>query len=341
MNDLKALYFPYTSPSSYDAILRGLMIYEEIGAICPRNFFLVSSAPDHVIDTPLERVTKECETYSTRNPTFILDPVDLIRDNEALFSQSVASDMKNPAYQASAPRGIMELYASKITRDIFERFRDKIGAHGMISDAGMSYREGPYRGTGHFIWRVEEPLAHSILLNLALLGVKQTNAIPMTDAFESHRAFLAKTSGADRTYDLHIVAGKLLRLVLPETKRLDIRSVLDFRDKYRNELEAFWRALAEDQEKYANDLDQGANDLYFESRVEFEGLKDSIKSAWETFRWGVAVSVVQLALGFVLRSPTTVITSPISAAISGMRYFGAGRPRVAGLSYLLAVQELL
>jgi hypothetical protein len=292
-----------------------------------------------VLDTPLERVARECQTYTASNPIFILDPADLISHNEELFSEAVCSDMRNPAYQAFAPQGSMELYESKLTREIFERFRDRIKRNDLISDAGLSYREGPYRGTDHFIWRVDEPLAHSILLNLTLLGVRRAEAIPMTDALESHRAFLAKISGADRAYNLQMVVGRLLRLVLPETKSLDIRSVLDFRDSHLNELRAFWRAIADDQEKYANDLDRGADDLYFQSRDEFVKLRDSIKSEWQTLKWGIAASVVQLAVGFALRNPGTIATSPISGMIAGMRCFGAGHPRVAGLSYLLDVQE--
>lgn len=321
--------------------MRSLLIYEKIGAICPKDFFLVNSAPHIALSTPLEKAAEQCKTYGSGNPIFIIDPVDAIRGNEDSFNKAVIADMKNPVFLSSAPKGNMLLYANKLTRPIFERFRDKIKQADLIASPKMLYREGPYSGSDYFMCKVEEPLAHSILLNLTQLGLMKTESVPITDSSGSQIAYLAKVSGVDRTYDMHVTAKDLVRLVLPKGKNLEVRSILDFRDNHKNELKKFWHALAKQQKRLGEEDGQATNDgMFLDSRIEFQGLKDAIQNDWSALKWGLACSIVQLIIGVVFSSPGTVGTSPLVATAAGIRY-AKRRLSTANFSYLLSIEEEL
>lgn len=337
---MKALYFPYSSPTSYGTILRSLLVYEEIGAICPKDFFLTDLQPDGILSTQLEKAAAECRAHSGTSPISIVDPVDLIKGNEVSFVEGVIADMKNPVYLASAPRGRMLLYATKLSRPLFETFRDKIKQANVFSTVNMSYREGPYQGTEHFMWEVEEPLAHSILLNLTHLGLEKTDSVPITDNEPSHLAYLAKTSGTDRTYDLQIRIRRLVRLAFPSGKNLNVRNILDFRDNHKKDLRKLWQRMTEQESKLNADSEIESDDLFLESRLELEVLKNSIKNDWNTFKWGIAVSVAQLVIGTVLRNPGTIATSPLPVGAAAARYV-RNKERRMPFSYLLSIEDEL
>jgi len=339
---LEALYFPYTSPRSYDTILRSLLLYKKIGVINPKGFFLLKKMPHSIISNPIEKTVVECKKYSRDPPVFALNPAELLKNNEDLFSQSVIADMRNPTFTANAPRGSMILYANKMTREIFETFRDKIKSAQENVPLEWRYQEGPYLGTDYFVWSVSEPLAHSILLNLTLLGVNKTRTVPMTDDRLSHQAFLFKTSGVDRLYDTHVAAYKLMQLVLPDPKSLDIRKVLDFRDKHRKEMNDFWKAMATERERLANTFELGSDELYSRAVIEFQNLKNAIKSVQDTLKWSMGASIVQLILGFAGQNPSVLATAAATTTLAMIRYFDSERrANVRGLSYLLDVQEEL
>lgn len=341
---MKALYFPYTSPRSRDTIFRSLLLYDEVGVISPKDFFLSESPgfPSTRDKTELERIAEECLEYTRRSPIFVLDPLDLLRNNEKLFTQAVIADMMNPTFLANAPRGSMVLYASKMTREIFEAFRERIRPVATSYGLSWDYREGPYCGAEHFVWNITEPLAHSILLNLTLLGVNQTGSVPITDSMESHRAFLFKVSGVDRVYNAHVAVERLMQLVLPSPKKVDTRTILEFRDRHRKELVAFWTALADEQEKLARQFDQGADQLYTETRIEFEKLKNAIKAARENFKWGLGGNLIQFFLGLAGPNPLMVASAVATTVLTAIRYVRTTRHRnVTGFSYLLHVAEEL
>jgi hypothetical protein len=335
---MKALYFPYTSPRSLETILQGLLLYEQIGAITPHGFFLSSSSRNTELGTPLERARWECEKYGDKHLIFTLDPTELILSNESEFNSSIISDMNNPVFRANAPKGKMLLYADKMNRPIFERFRSQI-KEAQLPIEGTEYREGPYLGREHFLWEVPEPLAHSILLNLTLLGARRQELAPITDSLPSHRAFLFKSCGTTNEYEAHVAAQDLIRLALPTPATLDIRRILDFRNKYGGELQKFWRAMGEERTRLENQFSLDGK-LYFEKRIEFENLRDAIKSADETLKWSLMATFAQLVIGLAARSPDATVASPIPTVISGIQSIATRRKDVGGLSYLLRIGEL-
>ncbi len=337
---LKALYFPYSSPNSYETILRSLLLYEAIGAIVPKGIFLPEGRPRESLATNLELIAQACEKYGRKNVITPLDPADLIKRNEEEFTESVVSDLSNPVFGANAPKGEMNLYADKINRVLFERFRSKIGVSEQ-SATSLKYDEGPYRGTEHFIWPVKEPLAHSIILNLTLLGCRETDAVPITDSKPSHTAMLFKMSCADRQYEAHVAAGDLVKLALPVLRVSDIRKILDFRDKHKREMQAFWRALAADQRRLADILSSGPS-LFIEAKSEYENLKKSVKESQRELKWSVVTSLMTLGMGLAGRDPMAIVASPIPTIIAGVRYAGLERRSgVNGISYLLHAEKQL
>src|SRR5205807_2147943 len=136
----------------------------------------------------------------------------------------------------------------------------------------------------------------SILLNLTLLGIERTGAVPITDSEDSQRAFLFKTSTAVKKENVRLAAEDLLRVELPSSSGLDIRRILDFRDKHKKELTSFWKTLEADQERLGDEFDRGAH-LYTNVRIEYEALKASIQSAKSEMKWDLAGLVFDLALG--------------------------------------------
>jgi hypothetical protein len=335
----RMLYFPYTSPRGRDTILRALLLYEEVGVISPKDFFLASDMGRLPSSTNLEKVLSECNDYG-RDPIFIIDPKTLIQENEDVFTEAVISDLKNPAFVANAPRGTMQLYADKLTRKLFEEFRERIKSSIALPLIRVAYREGPYSGREHFLWPVEEPMAHSILLNLALLGSSKERAVLLTDSLASHRAFLFKISGTNRVYDAHVVARELMQMAMPDISGMNVRSILDFRDNHKDDRTRFWKALQSIQDELADQFDHGSNDLLFEARIELENMKRSIKSAASSLKWTIASSVLGLTLGFSGSDPRAVVGG-IGTAILAATQFAIGRRKnMNGLGYLLKVEEL-
>jgi hypothetical protein len=335
---LKAIYFPYTSPRSFDTILRGLLLYEKIGAITPHGFFLSEGKSDAKMGTVLERARRECEEYGNEDLIFTLDPTELIASHEGEFTRSVISDMSNSLFKAQAPTGKMLLYADKINRPIFEKFRSRI-KEAQLSEGRTEYREGPYLGKEHFLWEVQEPLAHSILLNLTLLGAKKQELVPITDSLDSHRAFLSKVCGATNDYEVHVAAQDLMRLALPTRATLSIPRVLDFRRRYGHELQKFWRAMEEEQRKMADQFSLEGK-FYSERRAEFENLRNTIKSSDQTLKWSLMVTLTQLVFGIAGHDPNTIVTSPLPTVASGAQSISM-RMKTGGFGYLLKVEEQL
>ncbi len=338
---MKALYYPYTSPQSKETLLRGLFLYEEIGTIQPKHFFITDQSRPEPFASELEKLRRECEAYSGWNPLFVLDPANLIAGKgEDIFTKSVVSDMKNPVFRANAPHGMMTLYADKITRDLFERFRGRIKSAVDVrpQTPQFDYREGPYLGAEHFIWSVDEPLAHSILLNLALIGIDKTEAVPITDSPASQRAFLCKTSTANAAENVRLAAESLLQIELPSSRGLDVRRILDFRDGHKKEMADFWRTLIEEQNRLGSEFDQGAR-LFANAKAEFQALKDLIASAKSDLKWDMAEIVFDLIVGFSGVNP--IVTSAVAGhgTLKGLKYLSKRFKHTNGLSYLLNVEK--
>lgn len=340
MTSVKALYYPYISPRKRETLTTGLLLYEKIGAIQPRHFFVSAEPHTEVYTTELERLHDECQKYSHDNPLFILDPRDLLKgENEKLFSQAVISDMKNPEFKASAPKGTMTLYADKITRDLFVRFRDDIRPYIKMPARDFQYHEGPYYGTEHFIWEVDEPLAHSILLNLTLLGLNGTDSIPMTDSPESHEAFLTKVVPLSPPENVRFAAEELMRLALPSPENLDIRRILDFRDKHKSDLKRFWNWLREEQLLLGSAFDEEGQ-LSPVTIAKYENLKDKIESAKDDLGWNIPGIAFDLAIGFSGYPAQAVAVAGVHTALTAMRYASKRYRKMSGIGYLLKVAGL-
>jgi hypothetical protein len=340
---LKALYYPYTDPGSYETVLRSLLIHEEIGVIIPERLFLTNQLANGRKEpsTVIEYLDSECKKYDYASPFFALDPVDLIGENETAFTESVISDMSDSDFVKKAPQGEMVLYGDKLTSPILERFRDKISAvpskrRGSLLEFATSRKDV------EVCYYVSEPLAYSILLNLTLLGANQSSSVPFTDSVESHKAFLAKMSARNSAYEMRVASSDLLRIVLPSAKGLDIRRILDFRDKYQNEMRGFWKALEEEQTALEEQFSGGTDKLYVKVRFEFENLQNALKSADETLKWSVPVAIGSLIIGLAGHSQPGIAGSPLAVALGGIRYYKTARSTGAsGLSYLLRIQDKL
>ncbi len=313
-----------------------------MGVIQPTSLFVADRRRPLNLNTELERIYQECEEYSGQNPLFLLDPLDLIKGRgERQFTESVVSDMQDPLFRDNAPHGTMYVYADKITRQIYERFRDRIKSVVQVKpgDSFFEYQEGPYQGREHFIWSVEEPLAHSILLNLTLIGVEKTDSVPITDSKESQKAFLFKTSTAAKKENVRLAAEDLLRVELPSSVGLDIRRILDFRDKHKKEMASFWKALVEDQERLGDEFDRGAR-LYTNARIEYEALKASIQSAKTEMKWDMAGIMFDLALG-LSGNMVAAGAAATHGSLTGIKYLTRRYKRTSGLSYLLHVHGVI
>jgi hypothetical protein len=318
------------------------LLYETISAIVPKGILVPEGIPNERLATDLESVAHECEAYGKKGTVILLDPRKIIETHGDEFTRAVVADMRNPFFEANAPKGEMNLYADKLNRDLFDAFRHEIKIGMMQNPEGFrDYKEGPYRGTDHFIWPVKEPLAHSILLNLALLGCNDTKAVPFTDSKPSHVAMLSKLAGVDRQYEAQVAAKDLCTLALPTLKTSDVRSILDFRDKHKDALDDFWRTLAKAQDEVSQYFSP-RQDLFSAISSKWKEVQTSLKDAKTEFRWTMTASALGLVLGIAGRDVRAVGASIAATAVGGIRYFGASRESgLGGFSYLLLAENEL
>jgi hypothetical protein len=300
--EYSALYYPYASVKTQDLLNKSLLLYDSLYIITPsapeaEQVDIAYSGDKSDVGRGYDEWNDSMRLLERENFIRPIDPEQYVRDYEPAFTEMLQNDLGSQAIRDEVERwnkGDWILYSGKVPPTVFQMLR------------------APQNHLDDYTVRLSFAHGESIMITHALLASATKSLTPITDA-PVHRRFLSLRlqEGAQRlnshrsdfesNYGIRLgdirtkqdfLEKKLIEMTLPDIKKTDPRTILDFRNDHQDELAKFRSGVAaltkrlEELERLDEGRDFGTDiaDLIENViRPSYEKLRDESEFKWGRF----------------------------------------------------------